>query len=487
MRWTTSASALIALCAGCTQGATGGPEMPAATTRLVIEESGPATDVSMLHGFNTNMLAGGYRYTDPELIELTRPLHPQWLRFPGGTVANFYDWERQRFDEEALTSSASEKLNVRNERSLAQLEARGDATVSFDDFMAFAGATGARAVVVVNLYSGTPQQSAAWVKYARDKGYQVAYWELGNELYLPHYRNRFPNPEAYLKVARQHAAAMRAADRSARLAVPAHPGAFHKLDASGYGARWNQALARETFYDDYTLHPYLDVREVEGADQASGRFPELATRLFSLSDQLLDGGLEHYRGLFGDRRMWLTEWNLMDHAERRIAGTALHALFVGDYLLRAMGSGEAVALAAYHVLAGAWNGYPAITPGRAERGPSVRRSTYGTLQLVGEALAGATRRVPVTMLGPQASGLVASALVAPERSFLLVSNRNPGPLRVRIERSNGRPVTALRQRAFVAGDLESRALFEDGQLVEADVAGAELTLAPRSFTQIALR
>ena len=46
-----------------------------------------------LYGFNTNMITGDYGYLDPEFVELTKTLAPKTLRFPGGTVGNFYHWE----------------------------------------------------------------------------------------------------------------------------------------------------------------------------------------------------------------------------------------------------------------------------------------------------------------------------------------------------------------------------------------------------------
>lgn len=45
-------------------------------------------------------------------------------------------------------------------------------------------------IIVLNLCTGSPSESAEWVRYVKEKGYKVFGWELGNELYLPFFKNK---------------------------------------------------------------------------------------------------------------------------------------------------------------------------------------------------------------------------------------------------------------------------------------------------------
>ena len=63
------------------------------TARLEIDTRNTRPLRQALYGFNTNMISGDYGYLDPDFVELTKALAPKTLRFPGGTVGNFYHWE----------------------------------------------------------------------------------------------------------------------------------------------------------------------------------------------------------------------------------------------------------------------------------------------------------------------------------------------------------------------------------------------------------
>ena len=64
-----------------------------------------------LYGFNTNMISGDYGYLDTDFIALTNVLQPKTLRFPGGTVGNFYHWKTAGFLENEMTTTLSSQLN----------------------------------------------------------------------------------------------------------------------------------------------------------------------------------------------------------------------------------------------------------------------------------------------------------------------------------------------------------------------------------------
>jgi len=87
-----------------------------------------------------------------------------------------------------------------------------------DDFIALARKLGAEPSISVRLLGGTPEQAVALVNYARDRGYHVRYWSIGNE------PNLFDKDEydtvQYNAEWRTFAQAMKAADPEILLVGP---------------------------------------------------------------------------------------------------------------------------------------------------------------------------------------------------------------------------------------------------------------------------
>jgi hypothetical protein len=397
------------------------------------------------------------------------------------------------FDPDSLGATKSQGLRARHERQHEALEESRDGKVSIEDFNRFRAGLGARAVAVVNVFTGTPEKSAAWVRHAKEQGYAIAGWELGNELYLPNYRNRLASPKAYIDSAKKHAQAMRAVDKSIRLAVPAHAG-LGVEGPSRYAERWNAALAADPFFDAYALHPYVRIEDNFDEAALAGDFRAVAAHLYAASHGMLTEGLARFEQHYGDRGIWLTEWNLMDHKGMAIAGTRLHALFTGDFFVLLAAPGNRVEYAALHLLAGGWNGYPLVTPAGQERGGSVRRSAYASMLLVGEALDGASRSLGVSVnnapaladpLAPAAAPVPAIVAAAFERGTdlaVLVSNRSDGPVTLQMRLRDGAPLRLRSSASFVGGDLRARSLFQKGDVQRAEIAGGSVQLPPFSFT-----
>ena len=83
------------------------------------------------------------------------------MRYPGGSTADNFHWQTNTLDD---GSSAG--------------------TDTFDQFMKVVQQVGATPIITVNYGSGTPEEAAAWVKYANvTKHYHIRYWDIGNELY----------------------------------------------------------------------------------------------------------------------------------------------------------------------------------------------------------------------------------------------------------------------------------------------------------------
>ena len=425
-----------------------GKKVPPDTLRLEIDTRNSQSLRQALYGFNTNMMNGDYGYLDPDFVELTKVLAPKTLRFPGGTVGNFYHWEPGGFFESEMVSTVNPKLNARNKRNYARLQKLREGKIVFDDFMQLCNTLNIMPVVVVNLWTGSPEESAAWVSYAKSKGYHVKHWELGNEYYLPHYLNKYPTVGTYIAEAKKHAAAMKAVDPDIKVSVCASPIAFHKEGwlVKTQQRKWDEGLAADTsFYDAYTVHVYAykAVRKKE--------IEEMRGYLIGWIHFAVTEAFDYYEKLFPNKEMWITEWNIANPVNR-VANTQLHAMYVGDFFLKMLTIPN-VTQANFHVIAGPGKGFPAfspITPGNpggtfwkyggepeSDFGNTIRRAVYPAFQLIGEAFDQADTQFTLSIQNPpflmgaieyqgkQIPGIQAQAIgtEAAEQLVILVSNR----------------------------------------------------------------
>ena len=98
---------------------------------------------------------------DSQVPGLLRADGVRVMRFPGGSTADNFHWQTNTLDDGS---------NAGND--------------TFDKFMQVVREVGATPIITVNYGSGSPEEAAAWVKYANvTKHYNIRYWEIGNELY----------------------------------------------------------------------------------------------------------------------------------------------------------------------------------------------------------------------------------------------------------------------------------------------------------------
>jgi len=135
------------------------------------------------------------------------------LRFPGGEVADNYDWETNSVVRPDEFPREAKSEQARNQRT------------DYLEFLESAKKIGVKDLFfVVNVDSvfrdpggidanlqKYADKAAKWVKAVKDSGYKVKYWEIGNEVYLG--RNAITAKE-YSTVLNAYAKAMRQADSS---------------------------------------------------------------------------------------------------------------------------------------------------------------------------------------------------------------------------------------------------------------------------------
>jgi hypothetical protein len=186
--------------------------------------SAPLTSAQSL-GVNTASWDGNF--LTPDVPSLLERAGIGMLRYPGGSYADYYDWE---------TNTANGQPD----------------SVDWQQFSAIAEQIGATPFVTVNYGSGTPALAAAWVGAASgDPRLADTLWEVGNENYGPWETDDHPDPhtpQSYATYAAAFFEAMHQSDPQAKLGFPY---ALSPDQAAGTGTgvpnanAWNRTILQQ--------------------------------------------------------------------------------------------------------------------------------------------------------------------------------------------------------------------------------------------------
>ncbi len=336
-------------------------------TLRVEMESGPAVANGSNFFLGSNIL---YWIDDDKSWEqglgvYLEQLHIGALRFPGGEVADNYDWETnslehpEKFPKEAPTSSLQ------------------DQRLDYLEFLEHAKNIGAKDLFfVVNLEGAFlahgdiednlvkyANKAARWVKAVKEHGYYVKYWEIGNESYLK--GSFFPlTSEEYAHAIKLFSRAMKKVDPTIKIVALGPPA----LNAPGFASRltrqqlnyfrsshgqicrglratacvkkirrkipgkskpsaWWNVLLKDAAgdFDSVALHLYDDPQILRGGSRSLLR---KTNRLKAIKDYLTVGASKPIS-------IQITEWNVprSSNSQMSEAGIALsNAIKLGNYL-----------------------------------------------------------------------------------------------------------------------------------------------------------
>lgn len=242
------------------------------------------------------------------------------LRFPGGTIANYFDWHTLGVRADWLLSDDRSRIVAAWEKHAST--AGRQVELDVESYWELVRHRNILPFIVLNLYRGDVEANRRAVDIVRkvipdDVSIR---WELGNELsYFDYHRQGF-TVDAYIRVARPTAMYIREKYPGDLIGVVGGEYVEGKVLARGEGrraqalaGRWNQALSRHSWYDAVIFHPYLvahtaqswmakrpDVRE---AELPSARAKWLTAKALELPPAYQ----KIHSQYFSDRGVWLTE------------------------------------------------------------------------------------------------------------------------------------------------------------------------------------
>lgn len=163
-------------------GAPHSPSALASEAAMVVSIDASSVLATIEHGsVGVDIWFPNRRSVDREAVELYREAGVQAFGFDGGPVVDMYDWRSNTLRPWPNPDRVDENFGTTH-GVMGTFEEVLQPKITFDDFGKLNRELGAVGRVHVNYGTGTPSEAAEWVSYAKTKGYNIKYWEIGQYL-----------------------------------------------------------------------------------------------------------------------------------------------------------------------------------------------------------------------------------------------------------------------------------------------------------------
>ncbi|MFI5142689.1 MAG: hypothetical protein ACHQQS_03315 [Thermoanaerobaculales bacterium] len=262
--------------------------------------------------------------TDPTKKAILAGMHLGFTRFPGGSLANYYDWKRGLI---LITGYPNSSAYTNYWVGLAAwCDAKFPTGVFIEQYKPFSDALGAEVVMVPNLETASVSDQVAWFAQLAAEGIVPTHIEMGNEFWVamggdPNVEAHWPDEPTTMAITQQYADGFRPyLPANAKVAVQAAPGAIW-IGPSPKGAfwdrlrHWNDDLHPEPWFDAVTTHLYPRLEDATGDPNANHEAvtPALALRnfeaLMGVHDDCANATLTDLESRVPGKEIWITEWN----------------------------------------------------------------------------------------------------------------------------------------------------------------------------------
>lgn len=311
-----SALLVVALSACAGQSARVAPPVPAlavpaaSSSTIVLDAGsrGPAVSADM-YGAN---VPTWYDFTSSWVNPSLEQAGIHLVRFPGGSESDAYHWE--------------------NGGSLCDYQGDISPHATFDNLMTrLSQPLGGEVAVTLNYGSnaacnggGDPNEAGAWVAYAKQHGYDVTLWTLGNENYgsweydLHASKN---DPQTYASAFKTgYYPAVKAANARAKLGV------VGDFDQS-YVTAWNDVVFRDAQpFDFVEIHYYPEYRTDNDKYLLGGAIDDFSHQLAGLRSEMTSDGVP------ATVPIYLGEYNNDSAQEGKQSVSIVNGLFLGQML-----------------------------------------------------------------------------------------------------------------------------------------------------------
>ena len=352
----------------------------AAVAQPVPVTLGPAEPLPrQLLTFNTDLattiMFRGVGYDSPQFEDALRELRPQGLRFPGGTLANNYQWSTDSFSEPTNDKTGWAAEHLRLFRKIGR-------PYDLPGFARIVRRNQLSPIWVLNVYEETPESTLALFDKLDALGLNVTAVELANE---PYWDGRsLADVWKYIAAARPLAQVLK--DKRPEIKLGACFAPFG--NPANYEEIWNAPLAQETWYDAIVFHDYYGG---QGFVLEPGQPVSAAAMLHP--EAMIDDAVTKLVALRPGTPIWLTEWNVGFEALETWKNTGAELQFIAAMFVSLVDHRQDIPIACFHAIYDARFGAFYIDDAT---GTVQTNASYELFRLLGTMFSGAETLRPVT-------------------------------------------------------------------------------------------
>jgi len=242
---------------------------------------------------------------DSGFVQLLRDMHPASLRFPGGTVANWYHPNLPVYGYKANEI-------IPSLGGLYQIQSKREENI-LSNFIRLCKAVNCGAVFCANLLTGTTDETLYVIDALKKNNIPILGVELGNEFCLLPYRKQFPDAQTYIDKIKKTAFAIRQKYPDLRIAVISGDAVDAKSndERSKFMRNWSLGLSNQNFFDGYVWHFYASCTPCDKDSYFDNVFTNNLAQLAPYATNKLYNVGMNYLPIYGkERKLWITEWNI---------------------------------------------------------------------------------------------------------------------------------------------------------------------------------
>ncbi|CAL1516828.1 carboxypeptidase regulatory-like domain-containing protein [Chitinophaga sp. MM2321] len=338
-------------------------------TAVISIDASVKKPVRMSFGFNEYVIAATpyHRFNEAPYVETMKESGANIMRFPGGTIANWYDWKNDDFMTEDIKKIVPEDMVKREahkteedyqetlkkfrdnyldeyiSKGTRSKEVRGK--YGYEDFRDMSAQIGADIYYVGNVSFAPGGKNPAdhlvdWMQHLKGRGLTVKYLELGNELIGPHgskntqaIPNQMYDLDRYMATCQDISKRVKKIFPQVKIGILAD-GLGNKLGGSEIDLicrKINDNYPRD-FYDAIIIHSYLRTtdRNAEGPQFRKDK-------IFALSKKIVEFSVNHWKTVFPGKEIWMTETGYIAGTpddEKNFTTNMFTAMLEADYFLR---------------------------------------------------------------------------------------------------------------------------------------------------------
>ncbi|KJF15660.1 hypothetical protein [Acidithrix ferrooxidans] len=295
---------------------------------LRVSDGASRSVTTPVEGTNLDYSGLAEPYGDTSVMNAVNSLALGTIRYPGGTIANYWSWQTGTVNQPSSTTK------TRFGTTKTQPSRHQTYGFTLSTLKQLTSATGAVPIFDLNVMTSTLQDQIQMLQSAVKLGLPVRYVELGNEFYLSNsnYLNAFPTATSYADLVASWAPAIRAEFPNVQIAAVASIAVATPREQS-----WNSTLLRIAGNDinAVTLHDYPGVSTSENTPHS----PETLLAGASIEWQPVRTIINSFPPRLS---VWLTEYNLGPGARSKgspaLGTTWEHALYMAGLEMQMLAS-----------------------------------------------------------------------------------------------------------------------------------------------------